>query len=414
MSSLRQANQSSPNVGKSEKDSIAISVLERNQSGLESPPLNPDPFTSTGGPDIIAYGDTESPTNANPVLMDARAVASHPDLAQIPSPHEAAENTEATNAPPTNTADKDDVANASPINTSDKAEAVNITKPPPAEDIVAREAQALGRTSLEQPELVPEPQVMIKTPRYVDFEGFKNVYNSEDKLHVLDVLLTGTNFTYEVRRLHQIRMWLQKQQNVELRKRYIASISSGLTSKKEYTWISRVRIRSPGVIFHFGNVVGDTSVTSAPRTFGRPFKSFLYFQPKMKETLAKLKARLEHKKRYDSDASKTTAFDHIMSLGIDHFHREGAGVFQEDDNGDNFETDAAQYPHLYNEETLGAMQCYIDFVDEKIMPLYHEYDGTLKTKIRFDDLFLLFRTGELVYASPNSDFRPDRRYGTSR
>jgi hypothetical protein len=133
----------------------------------------------------------------------------------------------------------------------------------------------------------------------------------------------------------------------------------------------------------------------------------------MKETLARLKARLEHKKESDSGAAKATASDHIMSTTvIEPLPREGTGSFQVDDDEDNFETDAKQNPDMYNEETLGAMQCYVDFVDEKIMPLYHEYDGTSTTKIRFEDLFHLFRMGDLVYASPSSDVRPDRRYGT--
>jgi hypothetical protein len=52
------------------------------------------------------------------------------------------------------------------------------------------------------------------------------------------------------------------------------------------------------------------------------------------------------------------------------------------------------------------MRCYINFVDEEIMPLYTMFDGTSRTKIRFEDLWLLFRAGELIYASHNSDVRP--------
>ena len=104
----------------------------------------------------------------------------------------------------------------------------------------------------------------------------------------------------------------------------------------------------------------------------------------------------------------------MMTTVIEPFPREGTAAFQVNDDEDNLETDAKQNPDMYDDQTLRAMQCYTDFVDEKIMPLYHEYEGTSKTKIRFEDLSYLFRLGDLVYASPSSDVRPDRRYGTLR
>lgn len=50
-------------------------------------------------------------------------------------------------------------------------------------------------------------------------------------------------------------------------------------------------------------------------------------------------------------------------------------------------------------DALEDVKCYVKFVKEKLLPDYHQFDGEIssKTKVRFDDLWYLFRSGDLVH-----------------
>ncbi|KAJ5111251.1 hypothetical protein N7532_001786 [Penicillium argentinense] len=65
-------------------------------------------------------------------------------------------------------------------------------------------------------------------------------------------------------------------------------------------------------------------------------------------------------------------------------------------------------------EALRAMRVYVEFVDSELMPLYRQYEVTNSQGtthiVRFDDLWCLFRPGELLF-NPNA---PDPTNGKSR
>lgn len=66
-------------------------------------------------------------------------------------------------------------------------------------------------------------------------------------------------------------------------------------------------------------------------------------------------------------------------------------------------------------EAMRVMRVYVNFVETELMPLYHQFkDSNSETpphKIRFDDLWCLFRLGELFFnpgaPDPSSSLKTD-------
>ncbi|PGH23026.1 hypothetical protein AJ80_02941 [Polytolypa hystricis UAMH7299] len=251
---------------------------------------------------------------------------------------------------------------------------------------------------------------LVVDVRKVNFEHFKNHY-AGDKRYVLDVLMAGPDHRHEIHRLHVLRAWRDKMETAEQRSALLQDFTtSSARDKFENTWIQRIRIQSPGVLFHLSNVVGETWSTAEPRTFIRPFKVFIYFQPRMKETLAKLEKMWEGKEDVPD-----TALDRKAAVEDGKVDNKVVYNSSELDSEEReFQTDAAQKPAMYNRETLEAMRCYVNFFDNEVIPLYTMFDDGSRTKIRFEELWLLFRIGELVYASQNSDVRPRRGRDNNR
>ena len=290
----------------------------------------------------------------------------------------------------------------------------------------------------EKPPMIPEV-------RKVNFEHFKNRYSEKDSNYVIDALVSGPSLLQEVQYLHNLR----KRQNSKRYKNYV--LQPPLSVVSENTWIQRIRLQSPGVILHLAKVVGQGWSGAAPRTFFRLFRVFIYFQDKMKEILRKLETKREALEKsnefqktaiqeldrtIDEQTDKAIEQEPISALeqevdlgaeeevnklpvktaGMD--TEKGTGVlsneteatntwtgYSTDDSDTESEADTWEDPIMHSAETLKAMRCYVTFVDKEIMPLYKMFDGTLRTKIRFEDLWLLFRAGELVYASSAADIR---------
>ncbi|PTB61575.1 hypothetical protein BBK36DRAFT_1136748, partial [Trichoderma citrinoviride] len=126
---------------------------------------------------------------------------------------------------------------------------------------------------------------------------------------------------------------------------------------------------------------------STPRTFMRPFKALVYFQPKMREELA------------DEQGSETPSSEEAEVIV-----EPGSSSDTEDDDDDreslaSVDSNADEdFDGLMDSpEALRDMRCYVKFIDEEIMPLYARFDDSSAEKVKFDDLWSLFRVGDLIH-----------------
>ncbi|KAK7744277.1 hypothetical protein SLS62_010304 [Diatrype stigma] len=61
--------------------------------------------------------------------------------------------------------------------------------------------------------------------------------------------------------------------------------------------------------------------------------------------------------------------------------------------------------HSMNEATLNDLRCYIRFAEDQLLPqywLFHQGNTPNGSKIRFDDLWYLFRPGDFIYIPPRT------------
>lgn len=208
------------------------------------------------------------------------------------------------------------------------------------------------------------PRVRLEpTVRECNWEQFKNHYSVQDATHTIDVLFAGDELDEEMEE-EQLRRLSAKQK----RKFLAAHARKPLHRSKEHQerLIKRVRINSPAVLSLLSKVTGDDFCVTTPLTFLRPFKSLIYFHDKMEERFAGLEARVRH----PGEVATGVPSAKNSSTAI-----EGFRAYEE-------------------------VKAYIDFVDDRILPIYHKFDKldhTHQPKVRFSDLWYLFRYGEVVH-----------------
>jgi hypothetical protein len=211
------------------------------------------------------------------------------------------------------------------------------------------------------------PRVRLEpTVRECNWEQFKNHYSVQDATHAIDVLLAGDELDEEMED-EQLRRLSAKQ-----RKKFLAGQArkplqhSGVAREHQERLIKRVRINSPAVLSLLSKVTGDEFCVTKPLTFLRPFKSLIHFHDKMEERFASLKARVGQP---GESATGVTNPKHT-SAAI-----EGVRAYEE-------------------------VKAYIEFVKDRLLPIYHKFDKldyTHQPKVRFSDLWYLFRYGEVVH-----------------
>lgn len=277
----------------------------------------------------------------------------------------------------------------------------------------------------------------IPEVRRCNFENFKNRFHGlEKKDYAIDVLVRGATLDGQIRREQASR---RKEELARIRQSYMLAYGGvreqprrddqhtrayeerarrdkkAEASQTNETEIHRVRIQSQPVLGHLTSLLNDTEQRSTPRTFLRPFKSLVYFQPKMKEILATLEEKWADVEDLDEGSSDEKGGDSTPeepefieppveekepSTGEQSGEQSGEGNEYDDDDAASVlsvDSNAEDLDGIMDSvEALRDMRCYVKFVDEEIMPQYKQYDGTSAERVKFDDLWSLFRVGDLI------------------
>ncbi|KAI1180208.1 hypothetical protein F4777DRAFT_365176 [Nemania sp. FL0916] len=233
----------------------------------------------------------------------------------------------------------------------------------------------------------PKRKPTIPQPRKVNFEGFKNRFSEDEDIYILDILVAGEDLMDDIRqemvtRRAKTRGGKHGGGQVQIPKANIRP--------KEGGWIQRVRIQSGPIIYHLSKAVGASWPTSTPVTFRRPFKVLIYFHDKMKQALAELENKWadEERRQRDEQVGSKTGKKEASNDNVDK-----DGVYDSDDDGEPID------PTADSVEALRDMRCYVEFINNEILPLSKLFDGTARRKVRFDDLWLLFNIGDLIWIS---------------
>jgi hypothetical protein len=201
------------------------------------------------------------------------------------------------------------------------------------------------------PSLQPPPDVpIIAQARKCTFEQFVNRFSPEEAGYAIEYLEAGTELGLEMakevarRRLGKVKGY-EGQNAIEYKsRRFDGGLSSG-------TWLQAVRIQSQTVLKTLAEVTGYNWGTE-PHTFMRPFGYLIHIHPQIKDKLKAL---------------------------------EAAAAEREDED----DRDAVEH-----------LQCYVSFVEEHLMPLVDQFadaNHSNPKRIRYEDLWYLFKPGDLIY-----------------
>lgn len=151
--------------------------------------------------------------------------------------------------------------------------------------------------------------------------------------------------------------------------------------------LQRIRIQSQAVLGHLTSLLNETERRSTPRTFIRPFKPLIYFQPKMKEILATLEEKwgdVEGLEEIQPEPSIDTPPSEELEI-VEPAAKSSEPAKDGDDASESGEDDEeddrqslqsvdsnAEEQELLMDgvEALRDMRCYVNFVDKEVMPLY--------------------------------------------
>ncbi|KAH7128987.1 hypothetical protein EDB81DRAFT_808559 [Dactylonectria macrodidyma] len=257
----------------------------------------------------------------------------------------------------------------------------------------------------------------IPEVRKVNFEHFKNRFQDIDEPdYAIDVLVDSPGLQGQIRREQGAR---RREMAARTRQTYLNLRNpgaaqhrlpvpverSGRDKRNEAMMqqpegdIARIRIQSQPVLGHLTSLLNDTEQRSTPRTFMRPFKALVYFQPKMKEILATLEEKWADYDEFEEEAESVESEEiEVVAAGSEASDKEDA---KEDDTESLHSVDSnadEDFDGLMDSpEALRDMQCYVDFIDNEVMPLYNQFDGSTADKVKFDDLWSLFRVGDIIY-----------------
>ncbi|KAK0632687.1 hypothetical protein B0T14DRAFT_40249 [Immersiella caudata] len=228
--------------------------------------------------------------------------------------------------------------------------------------------------------------------RKCDVAHFKNRFSNDEPLYAVDVLESesseiGPQMQDELKlREKAMKRRTPKEKAVRLANIKAAAAMPAPTKREGFHFehsgkmvVLRIRIQSPAVLRILSRIItsDEEMWTQKPRTFIRPFSSLIFHHERVREELAGLQARW-------GSAEHLSAATPSSVTGSEH-----------DGSSSNLAVDDCP-------DAFAELRAYVKFMDDEVMTFYTKYDGdkpeeSLPTKIRFHDLWYLFRVGDLMF-----------------
>ncbi|KAK2604196.1 hypothetical protein N8I77_007144 [Diaporthe amygdali] len=224
---------------------------------------------------------------------------------------------------------------------------------------------AKGGTDVDD-ESARKPQEIIPELRYCNFEQFQSrpaAAGNDQKLPCVDVLIADDSLDDEVRDFSKLIEKMKAGTVKSWTPSRAATLPEDATpDDSTKKWIRRIRINSQAVMELVNHVCfEDDELTSQPMVFFRPFQVLVFRYKDMQEQLTRIQ-KLASEGDWESKVKKL---------------REEKGALDE-------------------------LQCFLGFMESRIMPDSRRYRDSLSPPprtIRYEDLWYLFKPGDLVYVS---------------
>lgn len=231
--------------------------------------------------------------------------------------------------------------------------------------------------------------------RDCDWQQFKNRFSPTEPPAAIEVLLAGEDLEAEMEEEQLRRVSPERRKELTQVPRKLETKAQN--DKADTQRVERVRINSLIILGFLAKVTGETPWSGQPHkphTFLRPFKIFIHFRQEMEEEYLRLKTKFtqgmlgeeSESGELPSQTSQTNVAEETNAKDL-LLHTEKGSL------------------QAYEE-----MKCYIEFVETRIFPNYRMFetvDPKKPVKVRYDDLWYLFRPGETVYEPGDAKAKSD-------
>ncbi|KAK0646904.1 hypothetical protein B0T16DRAFT_170904 [Cercophora newfieldiana] len=190
-----------------------------------------------------------------------------------------------------------------------------------------------------------DAQKTVSKVKDCDWEHFINRFDPTEPVCSIEALVAGTKLRQDIAAEASKRA--PKHIGTKLTARVPLSRVHRLGSNSK--WIHAVRIQSAPLLAVFGRVTGYDWGTQ-PHTFVRPFPDLIYYHEKLKDELRNL--------------------------------------------------ECSEKPARDSQAAIQDLRCYIDFAERRLLPDYtriREATELNRLRVRFSDLWYLFKPGDMVY-----------------
>ncbi|RSL58865.1 hypothetical protein CEP54_007594 [Fusarium duplospermum] len=282
-----------------------------------------------------------------------------------------------------------------------------------------------------------EPMMTEPKIRDCNWEQFKNRFSPEDCTYAIEVLLTGDDLDGEMEDEQLRRLPTEKRKKLMESNQKKPARRLQADKRPDKDRMERIRINSPAILSFLGGVTGDTSWGEKPHTFLRPFKTLIYFHGRLEEEFDKLKARFEDNGPPNEEPSlesvespKANATEDLTTSAADDSGEASAeenvdcresviapkspNPTEESTSGEppmegNNNTSQSAPSHIQGDDLTEVdykeIKCYMEFAKTRLLPTHRKFEDknhSQRVKIRFDELWSLYRIGELVFSPGDS------------
>ncbi|RDW84237.1 hypothetical protein BP6252_01827 [Coleophoma cylindrospora] len=247
-------------------------------------------------------------------------------------------------------------------------------------DNVAKAESRTETDDLEHQRGLPEMGHIKFIPevRKCNFVNFKNQFNvAKEGIYAVDVLESDASLKQEIAEELKLRQFLPMQTtNNKGRLPESTSTRNVRLGQSSTKVITRVRIQSPSLLLVLSRIM-EEEWESRPRTFLRPFRPLISYHAQICQVLSDLEIKLgQH-----GDTPETAHTPASLRK---------TGDQEDDDEARSSDGGTA---------VLAELRAYVEFMSREIMPIYYRFetlDETSDARVRFEDLWCLFRVGETI------------------
>ncbi|KAH8901254.1 P-loop containing nucleoside triphosphate hydrolase protein, partial [Thozetella sp. PMI_491] len=225
--------------------------------------------------------------------------------------------------------------------------------------------------------LTTKPEV-----RDCNWMRFKNRFDTSEPLCSIETFMASDDMDGEMEEEQLARLSEKK------RKEYLQiprkPVRKSPQNDKTPDPLERIRINSAIILAYLAKVSGESSWAEKPHTFLKPFRVLIYFHDKMQQEFESLE------KEFGDNLNGKVGEPQGRSEGQDAPH-EGTSVPKQQKELQDM---------MRSHKAYEDMKCYIEFAAARIIPRYHMFDNRDyrdPCKIRYDDIWTLFRPGQFVF-----------------